>query len=126
MILFNKILDTGILPDEWLVGTIVPIYKNKGDKDDVNNYRGITLFSCMSKLFTSLINERLSVYCVERDLIHESQAGFRKGYSTIGNLFMLKCIIDLFVWKKKKLFCLFIDYRRLLTWCGEMGYDTNL
>ena len=40
---FNKILDSGAMPSEWLVGMIVPIYKSKGDICDVNNYRGITL-----------------------------------------------------------------------------------
>ena len=64
------------------------------------------------------------VYCDERDLIHESQAGFRKGYSIIDNLFMLKCIIDLFVWKKRKLFCLFIDYRKAfdMVWRDGLWY----
>lgn len=36
--LFNKVLDSGDKPSEWLVGTIVPLYKNKGDTDDTNNY----------------------------------------------------------------------------------------
>ncbi|CAL4066387.1 unnamed protein product, partial [Meganyctiphanes norvegica] len=51
--LFNIVLDTGIIPSDWTIGVIKPIYKNKGDINDVNNYRGITLLSCIGKLFTS-------------------------------------------------------------------------
>ena len=57
--LFNIILDTGIIPSEWTIGVIKPIYKNKGDINDANNYRGITLLSCIGKLFTSVLNSRL-------------------------------------------------------------------
>ena len=32
--LFTIVLDTGILPDAWLIGVIKPIYKNKGNPDD--------------------------------------------------------------------------------------------
>ena len=40
------------------------------------------------------------------------QAGFRKGYSTSDNIYVLKNIIDLFRFKKKKLFCCFVDYKK--------------
>ena len=40
--LFNKILDTGMYPEAWTVGLIIPIYKKKGDRMDSNNYRGVT------------------------------------------------------------------------------------
>ncbi len=63
--LFNKVLDTGDIPGDWLLGIIVPTYKNVGEISDVNNYRGITLLNCMGKLFTSLFNVRLSAYCEE-------------------------------------------------------------
>ena len=43
--LFNKILDTGVYPEAWTVGLIIPIYKKKGDRMDSNNYRGVTLLS---------------------------------------------------------------------------------
>ncbi len=97
--LFNKILDTGVFPSEWLTGVIIPLYKNKGDATDPSNYRGITFLSCMGKLFTSTLNYRLKQYSDAQEIINETQAGFREGYSTLDHIFLLKCVVDLFKWK---------------------------
>lgn len=110
--LFNKVLDTGEIPEDWLTGMIIPIYKNKGSKDDTNNYRGITLLSCVGKLFTSILNQRLTDFCENNLILKEIQAGFRKGYSTLDNIYVFKTIIELFRFKKKKLFCCFVDYKK--------------
>ena len=112
--LFNKILDTGVFPSEWLTGVIIALYKSKGVVNDTNNYRGITLLSCMGKLFTSIINDRLKQYSDAQNIINETQAaGFCEGYSTLDHIFLLKCVVvDLFRWKKRKLFCLFIDNKK--------------
>ena len=124
--LFNKILDEGVFPVEWTSGVIVPLCKNKGDVTYTNNYRGITLLNCMGKLFTSILNDRLKQYFEANHLIDETQAGFKQEYSTLDHIYLLKCIIDMFKWRKKKLFCLFVDYKRLLIWCGGKGYDRTL
>ena len=111
--LFNRILNEGQIPESWTIGLIVPIYKNKGDKDDFNNYRGITLLSCLGKLFTSVINSRLNRFAEETRLINENQTGFRKNYSTLDHVFLLKNLIDLNVKNgKQKLYCAFIDYKK--------------
>ena len=110
--LFNKILDSGEIPEDWLVGLIIPIYKNKGSKEEANNYRGITLLSCLGKLFTSILNDRLTEFCENNAILNESQAGFRKGYSTLDHIFTLKNIVELFKFKKKRLFCCFVDYTK--------------
>ena len=60
--LFNRVLNSGQIPESWTIGMIMPIYKNKGDKGDFDNYRGITILSCLGKLFTSVINARLNKY----------------------------------------------------------------
>ena len=57
--LFNIIFDLGLVPTQWSIGNIIPIYKQKGNKDDPANYRPITLLCCMGKLFKSIINSRL-------------------------------------------------------------------
>ena len=33
--LFNLIFESGIVPESWLIGNIIPIYKNKGDSNIV-------------------------------------------------------------------------------------------
>ena len=110
--LFNRVLDTGDIPEDWLTGLIIPIYKNKGEKNDPNNYRGITLLSCLGKLFTSILNHRLTEFCENNLILKEIQAGFRKGYSTLDHIFVLKNLIDIFKSKNKKLFCCYVDYTK--------------
>ena len=70
------------------------------------------MLSCLGKLFTSIINDRLTHFSNRHDIVKETQAGLRQGYRTLDHIFLLKSIIDLFLWKRKKLFCLFIDYRK--------------
>ena len=55
--LFNLVFDTGLLPEPWSIGKIIPIYKQKGQTTDPSNYRPVTLLSCMGKLFTAVINK---------------------------------------------------------------------
>ena len=97
---------------------IIPIYKNKGSNDDAKNYRSITLLSCLGKLLTSILNHRLTEYCEDNLIIKEIQAGFRKGYSTLDHVFVIKNLIHLYKFKKKKLFCCFVDYTKAFdsTW----------
>ena len=124
LVLFNKILNTGEIPEEWLTGLIIPIFKKKGSKEDCNNYRGITLLSCLGKLFTSILNNRLYAFCEENKILGESQAGFRKGYNTLDHIFVLKNAIDLFLTEKKKLFCCFVDYTKAfdMVWREALWY----
>ena len=110
--LFNLILDSGKLPNDWAIGYISPIYKGKGSAEDPDNYRGITIVSCFGKLFTSILNQRICAFLEANNLLGSEQAGFRKGHSTLDHIFTLHCLIDVYLRKKKKLFCAFIDYRK--------------
>ena len=94
------------------IGIIRPIYKKKGSINDPDNYRGITLLSCIGKLFTSIINERLSKFLNNNNLIGEEQAGFREKYSTIDHIFVLHSVLDLYLSQKKIIYCAFIDYKK--------------
>ena len=105
--LFNIVFDSGIIPATWTEGIICPIYKNKGDAGNPDNYRGITILSCFGKLFTAVLNHRLNNYLENMNLLCEEQAGFRKGYSTIDHIFNLKCLVDLYLHRKKTPFLCF-------------------
>jgi hypothetical protein len=109
---FNLILDSGVWPTDWSIGLIVPIYKNKGSTDDPSNYRGITLLSCASKLFTALLNDRLTKYLDYTGLLGEEQTGFRSGYSTTDHVFTLNGILELLLGNKQRLYCAFVDYKK--------------
>jgi hypothetical protein len=58
-------------------------------------YRGITLVSSVGKVFTLILNSRLTKYADLVDKIPNAQAGFRKGYSTTDNMFCLHVLIDI-------------------------------
>ena len=70
------ILETG------LNSIIQPLHK-KGDPNDPNNYRGISLSDISGKLFSTVLNRRLQLWVDMHDSVAEQQASFRKDYSTI-------------------------------------------
>ena len=109
---FNLVLDCGIIPESWSSGISKPVYKNKGNPSDPDNFRAITLISCVGKLFTSILNSRLNFFANDLNIISENQAGFRKGYSTVDNIFVLHALIDLYFSFGKKSYCAFVDFKR--------------
>ena len=120
--LFNMILDSGIVPESLSLGDILPIYKNKGSIHQPENYRPITLLSCFGKLFTAMINSRISSYFEENQIIDSCQAGFRKGFSTTDNLFIIQSLVEIAKGNKNKLFCAFVDFKQAFdtVWRGGL------
>ena len=55
---FNVLFERGIYPDCWTESLIIPLFK-KGNQNDPDNYRGISLCDISSKLYSSIINNRL-------------------------------------------------------------------
>ena len=111
LMIFNNILLLEYFPSSWAVGNIVPIFKS-GDKNDTNNYRGITILSCMGKLFTKILNNRLTKWAENFNVLDETQYGFRKSRSTIDCIFIIHGLIELLLAQGKQLFCCFIDYEK--------------
>ena len=101
------------------------IFKNKGDPLLPENYRPITLLSCLVKLFTSVLNNPLTRFLDENDMLSEAQTGFRKDYSTSDNIFSLHCLIELLKAQKHKLFCCFIDFQEHSIQYGGLDYGKN-
>ena len=54
--IFSKSRSTGIFPSEWKLARVSPIFKN-GKKDDLNNYRPITVFPAVARILEKTIFE---------------------------------------------------------------------
>ena len=93
--LFKHILKNRQYPSTWSIGMITPIYIHKGGtKDDPSNYRGITLLNTVGKIFTSIVNSRLTEWAEKQLLIPESQFGFRKNRRTTDCIFIRSTLIE--------------------------------
>lgn len=79
--LINKVWRGEGLPERWKEGIISPIFK-KGDRDNVKNYRGITLLNTAYKIYAMVLENRLNKELETKNIIPETQAGFRRGRST--------------------------------------------
>ena len=111
--LFNRLYSNSQYPVEWAKSIIIPIHK-KGSKLILDHYRGISLLCVTSKLFTSILNNRLYTWLEENMKICEEQAGFRRQFSTIDHIYTLYSMVNnrLYGQKRGKLYVAFIDYKK--------------
>ena len=90
---FNQMLHSGV-PESWCEGVIHPIFKS-GDEDDPGNYRGITVTAVLAKLFVMVLEKRMSCWAEAKQLRASGQAGFRKDYRTVDNMFIMNTLIEM-------------------------------
>ena len=79
--IINHCIIDNTIPDDWKIAIVTPLYKNKGDKSDMNNYRGISVLSPFAKIFEKIIASQIVQYFNDNNLLYNGQHGFRTGHS---------------------------------------------
>ena len=74
--LFNKCLKESCFPDCWKVSSVVPVFKNVGERSTAKNYRPVSLLSVVSKVFGKLVNNRIVDHLEKCGLFSDFQYGF--------------------------------------------------
>lgn len=82
--IFNEILNSHTVPDEWLNYLVILIPKNK-----LGKFRPIALAQCSLKVLERIINKRIVYHCEKTHVFSQYQFGFRKGKSCPDNLSIL-------------------------------------
>ena len=123
------------MPNERTTGIILSLYKNKGDKNSVDSYRGekrsyrvdsyITLLSCMGKLFTYVINKCLKFFVESKNNISEEQIGLRNGCSTFDHIFTFDFITGYYTSKGKRLYLALLTIVKPLILSTELNCGKN-
>lgn len=91
--LFRIMLVTGLVPDSFGCGIVIPLLKDKtGDINSLDNYRGITLIPVVAKLFEGVLLDICSDFLVTDDL----QFGFKANIGCSNAIFALRSTIDYF------------------------------
>lgn len=79
--LFNKCLIMGEIPNDWKIALVTPLFKNKGQENDMNNYRSISVLSPIAKIFEKIIYKQIFNYFNVNSLLVDNQHGFRPNRS---------------------------------------------
>ena len=133
--LFNLIFTSGSFPKLWSKALVVLIHK-KGPESSLDNYRGISLLCTLSKIFCSVLNNRITEWSNENDILTTGQLGFRIGNRTSDAIRILHSVIDFYYQKhQKKLFGCFVDFQKafdtiprdkLLRKLGDQGINGKI
>ncbi|KAL0156964.1 hypothetical protein M9458_048210 [Cirrhinus mrigala] len=118
--LFVCCWEQGTLPKDFCDAVIVTLYKNKGEKSDCSNYRGITLLSIAGKILTRLLLNWL-VPAIAEDLLPESQCSFRANRSTTDMVFVLRQLQEKCREQNRGLYITFVDLTKAFNTVSRQG-----
>ena len=110
--LFNTIGKVCLYPSDWKKDILHPIHKSN-EKDEPNNFRGISIASCFGKLFIKMLKNRLEEFLNENGFVSKNQGSGKKFNRTSDHLMVIKYFIDKIVkGEKRKLYACFVDIKQ--------------
>ena len=81
-ILINMSMYEGIVPDELKIAKFIPAHKSNA-KDDISNYRPLSLLPSISKILGKIVYKRTFHFIQSNKILNNNQYGFREKHSTI-------------------------------------------
>eukprot|EP00061_Rhincodon_typus_P001907 g16100.t1 len=87
--IFVSSLSTGVVPDDWRVANVIPLFK-KRNWDNPGNYRPVCLSSVVGNLLERILRDSIYDYLEKHSLIRNGQIGFERGRSCF------TCLIEFF------------------------------
>ena len=96
---FHKLFSSGTFPSEWAESVILTSIV-------------ISLLNASGKLYGCILNKRLTQWIEDNKLQNEAQAGFRRNYSTIDDVFTLLALVHKQLLSHGKLYVCFIDFKK--------------
>ncbi len=130
--LFNKSLRTGIVPFDWKLANVVPVYK-RGDQEFVENYRPISLLSLISKVLERCVFNNIKDHIFSQ--INSCQHGFVRGKNCVTQLIEVFDKIGSLLDRGKQIDVIYLDmskafdkvsHKRLLLRLRECGFGGNI
>ena len=109
--IINKSIESGVFPCTWKNAKVNPIFKT-GDKDNVNNYRPISILPTLSNIIEKWTASKLMSYLDKYKLLHKNQSGFRKNHSTESALILMTDTWLKVINEGKLVGCAMIDFRK--------------
>ena len=109
---YSVCFETGLCPSDWYNSDIKPIPKKDKDQRDPLNNRCITIMSCVAKIYSSILNNRIQKYLETNNLLEDEQNGFRAARSCIDHIFILCSVLRNRKETGKQTFLCFIDYKK--------------
>ena len=117
--LFSSVWAAGAVPQDFKDASIVYIYKNKGNRNSCDNYRGISLLSIAGKMLARLLLNRLLDHIDY--LLPESQCGFRAGRGTADMVFAARQVQEKFQEQNREVFTTFVDLTKAFDTVSRSG-----
>ena len=118
--LFTNCWEKGTLQQDLRDAVIVSLYKNKGEKSDCSNYRGITLLSIAGKILVRVLLNRL-IPTITQENTPESQCLFRSNRGTADVVFVLRQIQEKCRGQNLGLYAAFVDLTKALDTVSRDG-----
>eukprot|EP00745_Piridium_sociabile_P007473 TRINITY_DN1490_c1_g1_i7.p1 TRINITY_DN1490_c1_g1~~TRINITY_DN1490_c1_g1_i7.p1 ORF type:complete len:702 (-),score=160.58 TRINITY_DN1490_c1_g1_i7:112-2217(-) len=118
--MFRTMWTQGKIPQEFKDASIIHLYKRKGNRQDCNNHRGISLLSIAGKILARVLLNRLTVH-LEQGLLPESQCGFRRGRSTVDMIFAARQLQEKCQEQNVSLYTTFVDLTKAFDTVSREG-----
>lgn len=118
--LFDLIWQQECVPQDLKDASIVHLYKRKGNRQDCNNHRGISLLSIAGKILARILLNRLMSH-LENGLLPESQCGFRKERGTIDMVFAARQLQEKCQEQNTDLYSTFVDLTKAFDTVSREG-----
>jgi hypothetical protein len=118
--LFRSIWEAGVIPQQLKDANMVHLYKRKGNRQQCDNHRGISLLSIAGKILARVLLNRLLKH-LEQGLLPESQCGFRSQRGTVDMIFAARQLQEKCQEQHTDLFMTFVDLTKAFDTVSREG-----